>query len=60
MIIAQTLKRPQIDAKTEVSFSKPEPDMIATMRDKLSVDSETQMSRHKEIEQHDDEKPKHY
>lgn len=59
MIILKMLNRPQVVASTEATFLESELHTIVTAHHKPSVIRESQTSRHKAVEKHDDEKLKH-
>lgn len=53
--IAQRLERTQLVTRTEVTTLESEPDTIAVVHYKLSVYKDTQTSRQKAVEEHDNE-----
>lgn len=56
MITAQTLDNAQLDASNEATLLATEADSVGAMHHKLSVDIYTQMSHHKALQKHGDEK----
>lgn len=59
MIIAQTLKRPQLVALTKAFLLESEPNIVATAHYKSTADRYKQTSHHHAVVQHEDDKHKH-
>lgn len=59
MIIAQKTDRKKLVSPPEATLLESERDTVTVVYYKSSVDRDTQMSHHKAVEKHNDEKLKH-